>query len=245
MFNRRLNAIHSFHHEKRMMRYRLAVEDMEPNHFVCWVLDLPGSYSSARSKEDAVALAPSRITEYFAWIRRHDPASPATVGSVEVELVEDFKAYKSIEDRDYLINAFFDDDRRSLSSANVETGLQLMDWSRHDLLQAIAQLTSEQLHRPIEGEVRGSVLGILEHVCGAENWYFGQFDLSINWAALPSDVHGKLEAVRDNTRTQLSKLVGKDRITESCGEKWSARKILRRTLWHERAHKEQIVRLAS
>ena len=147
------------------------------------------------------------------------------------------------EDSEYLVNAFFEDDRRPLSSEDVEIGLQLLGWSRQDLLKVLEELTPGQLNKPIHGEVRGSIEGILEHVCGAENWYFSQFGMSVDWSALPDDIDARLAVSRANTRTQLATLLGEDRITENCGERWSARKILRRTLWHERAHTEQIARL--
>jgi len=227
------------------VQYRAALEDIEPDHYVCWVLDLPGCYSSARDQEGAIALAPSRITDYCSWIRRHSPALPAVDGPFEIELVEEFNAYACEEDPEYLVNAFFEDDRRPLTYWEVETGLRLLDWSRQDLLKVLEELTPEQLTKPIEGEVRGSTMGILEHVCGAENWYFYQFDLSVDWSTLPDDIEGRLAAIRANTRTQLVNLIGEDRTAESCGERWSARKILRRTLWHERAHTEQVARLAA
>lgn len=226
------------------MRHRTALEDIEVNHFVCWMLDLPGCYSAGKDREIAMALAPSRITDYYSWIHKHSPASPVVDGPFEIELVEEFKAYASKEDPEYLVNAFFEDDRRPLSSEDVEIGLRLLGWSRQDLLKVLRELTPEQLNKPIEGEVRGSISGILEHVCGAENWYFSQLGMDVNWSTLPDDVAGRLAAVRANTRAQLANLIKESRITESYGERWSARKILRRTLWHERAHTEQIVRLA-
>ena len=54
------------------MRYRLGMEDIEPDHYVAWALDLPGCFSSARSEADAVAHAPERIAGYYAWLAGHD-----------------------------------------------------------------------------------------------------------------------------------------------------------------------------
>jgi hypothetical protein len=228
-----------------VMRYRTAVEDIEPNHYVCWMLDLPGCYSSARSREEAMALAPSRIIAYDRWIHQHSPGSPMMDGLFETSCVEEFEAYASEEDPEYLVNALFQDDRRPLAYWDVEIGLRLLEWSRRDLLDVIKGLTAEDLSRSINGEVRGSMMGILVHVCGAENWYVGQFGLDVDWSTLPDDIEGRLGAIRANTHAQLTNLIGEDRTTEHCGEGWSPRKILRRTLWHERAHTEQIARLAA
>lgn len=226
------------------MRYRIAVEDIEPNHHVCWVLDLPGCYSSARDREGAVVGAPSRIAEYFAWIARHDLMPREESGRLEVDVVEVFESFPCAADPEYLVNAFFEDDRHPLSSRDVETGLRLLQWTRQDLLQEVGPISPEELNRPISGETRGTIAGILDHVARAENWYFGHLDLGSDWSALPEDVLGKLEGVRVNTRDRFVALVGDQRVTLNCDERWSARKILRRTLWHERAHTEQIRRLS-
>ena len=51
--------------------------------------------------------------------------------------------------------------------------------------------------------------------------------------------------MRDNTRKQLWRLVGEEMITENYDELWSARKILRRTIWHDRDHTRQIEKLSA
>ena len=94
------------------MRHRAALEDIEANHFVCWMLDLPGCYSAGRDREEAIALASSRIADYNSWIYKHSPSSPMTDGPCDIELVEEFNAYASKEDPEYLVNAFFEDDLR-------------------------------------------------------------------------------------------------------------------------------------
>ena len=225
------------------MRYRIAVEDMEIGRYVCWALDLLGCFGSAHTKDDAVAIMTSQIADYFDWIRRHDPTSPAVEEPIEVEVIEEFAAFASDQDPEYLVNAFFENDRRSLSVSEVATGLRLLDWSRIDLLEVIEHLTRTQLQRPIKSERRGSIEGILEHVASAENWYLSQLGVAVDWSTLPSGVEGKLKAIRENTKDRLPRFIGYEQITESCNERWSARKILRRTVWHERAHTEQIARL--
>ncbi len=226
------------------MCYRLAVEDVEPDHYVCWVLDLLGCFSSGRDVSAAVAGAPAAITDYYVWIRRQDSSVPVVTGPFEVTVVEEFRAQPSSEDPEYLVNAFFDDDRRPLSYWEVAAGLRLLGWSRQDLLNVVEILLPEELHQPISGEDRGTIAGVLTHVAGAENWYFGQLDRSIKESALPDDTFARLEAVRANSRSQLISMIADGRIVEHRGERWSARKVLRRTLWHERDHVRHIVQLA-
>jgi len=225
------------------MRCRVAVEDIEPGHYVAWVLDLPGCFSSAPTEEKAVTCVPDRVADYFSWLSRHDPSLSVSRGPFEVEVVEVFCAFPSQEDPDYLVNAFFEDDRRPLGYWEVEGALRLLGWSRQDLLAAVQPLSHERLHRPIPGQVHASIAGILEHVAGAENWYLGQLDRALDRSALAGDPLARLGAVRTHARAQLVGLIGEDRIVQNLGESWSARKVLRRMLWHERDHTQHIAQL--
>jgi uncharacterized damage-inducible protein DinB len=225
------------------MHIRLAVEDIEPDHWIAWALDLPACYSSARTMVDAITHAPKKIAEYYSWISKHDNTYPVVDEPFEVQIVETFQSRASREDPEYLVNAFFEDDRRSLGYWEVEIALQLLDWTRQDLLDVLHLISAEQLTKTIPGEACGSIAGILNHVAGAENWYFGQ--LGLGKGDLPVESLEKIEAVRCNTREQLVKLVGDERVLQNCDELWSGRKIVRRTLWHERDHTQHIQQLLS
>jgi len=225
------------------MRYRLAVEDIEPNHWVAWALDLPACFSSAQTQANAVAHAPGRIADYHVWLSSHDSSLPVITDPVEVEVVETFYSFASSECPDYLVNAFFQDDRRPLAYWDVAVALRLLQWTHQDLLEVLRPVTQEQFNKPIAGEVHGSIAGILEHIAGAENWYLGQLHLALDRMQFPQDPLDKLEAARSNTQTQLVKLIGSECITERCNELWSARKVIRRALWHERDHTQHIAQL--
>jgi hypothetical protein len=102
---------------------------------------------------------------------------------------------------------------------------------------------NRRLEQALAGEVRGLVAGVLEHVAVAENWYLSRLELGLDRRSLPEDPWDKLESVRHNTQQQLWKLIGETRIVEHYDERWSARKIIRRALWHERDHTQQIEHL--
>lgn len=226
------------------MRYRLAVEDIEPNHWAAWVLDLPACFSSARTESDAIAKASQCIVAYFSWLTNHDGSLPTISRPFEIEIVETFRSFASDENPEYLVNAFFEDDRRPLTYWDAEVALRLLLWTRRDLLSVLRPATQEYLNRPITGEIGGSIAGILKHIAGAENWYLDQLGLALDQAQLPADPLPMLEAVRANTRAQLVKLVGDERVVRGeGGELWSARKVIRRALWHERDHTQHIKRL--
>ncbi|MGD8455812.1 MAG: type II toxin-antitoxin system HicB family antitoxin [Anaerolineales bacterium] len=70
------------------MHFRLAVEDIETNHWVVYALDVPGCFSSAQYSEEAIAQASVRIAEHLVWLSKHDISFLDADTPIEVEVVE-------------------------------------------------------------------------------------------------------------------------------------------------------------
>ncbi|MBL8152688.1 MAG: DinB family protein [Anaerolineae bacterium] len=200
------------------MTYRIGVEDIEPGQWVAWWFERPGITGGGRSLPEAVTA-----------LSRQVPVIP-------VEPIDVFRAYPSLEDPDYLVNAFFEDDRRPLSAAEIADGLARLHESRERLLGLIHSVGPEVLSRPIEGERFETILGILRHVAVAEWWYCDRLDGVPDWAALPQPPLEALAVSRQNTERFLPTLVDSNQIVTLTGEIWSPRKVLRRTIWHEADH---------
>ncbi|GIV97350.1 MAG: hypothetical protein KatS3mg057_2007 [Herpetosiphonaceae bacterium] len=113
------------------MHYRFAIEEIEPHHWIAWALDMPGCFSSAKSEHEALAGAPGAVSAYFTWVAAHDPSLPLPDGPVDLEIVERFRTFPSSNHPEYLVNAFFADDRRPLGYWEVVAGLRLLEWSRN------------------------------------------------------------------------------------------------------------------
>jgi len=218
------------------MLYQLGVEDIEPDHWVAWVFALPGCFASARTQAEAEASAPRSIAAYFSWLAKYGHSMTGAHDPIETEVVAVFHAFAS--ESDYLVNAFFEADRSPFTTQEVEQALWLLDCSRQNLLEVLHSASSDQLTRPIAGEVQGSIRGILQHIAQAERWYFQ--NIGLEQSTLPENPWRALEQTRAQTRAWLPALVGDHRVLEWKGEHWSARKVLRRTLWHERDHTQQI-----
>jgi predicted RNase H-like HicB family nuclease len=223
------------------MAYRIAVEDMEQNHWVAWALDLPGCFSAARTQEEAVIMAPTSISQYLTWLKNHGYRDLPRQDRIEIEVVEEFKSY--VSDGMYVINAFFEDDKRPLQEEEVEFGIWLLDRTREDLGDVVETISTEKLNKSIPGEVQGSILGIIEHLAWSEWWYLDRIGLAFERSRMPTDPLMMVRAIRKHTLDQLAQLIDIDQITPSRGEYWSPRKVLRRTIWHERDHTNHIAKL--
>jgi predicted RNase H-like HicB family nuclease len=227
------------------MPYHLGVEDVEPNHWVAYVFDLPGCYSSAETEEGAVLLAPARIAEYFDWRTRRGRPSPLADEGIVTQVDEGFRAYPDKDDPDYIVNAFFEDDRRPLKPGEIGDVRWLLAQTRADLLAVVEPITPTQREKRIaEGRFK-RINDILMHVARAELWYFDRLGLAFPRDDMPNDPLKALEQVRANTVANLPRLAGDTRVVERSGERWSARKVVRRMLWHERDHTQHIGKVMS
>jgi predicted RNase H-like HicB family nuclease len=223
------------------MAYRIAVEDMEQNHWVAWALDLPGCFSAARTQEEAVIMAPTSISQYFTWLKNHGYRELPRLDRIEIEVVEQFKSY--VSDGMYVINAFFEDDKRPLQAEEVKFGIWLLDRTREDLEDVINNISMEKLKKSIPGEVQGSIMGIIEHIAWSEWWYLDRIGVAFDRDRMPSDPLMMVRAIRQHTKEILEQLIEVEKITPSRGEYWSPRKVFRRTIWHERDHTNHIAKL--
>ena len=196
---------------------------------------MPGCFSAAASEAEAISRVPATIAAYYGWLARYDTTLPIAGGPVEVRVVETFHALPDPNDPNYLVNAFFEDDRQPLNYWDVAVALRLLDWTRQELQQVLRPATSEQL--------AGSIGKLVKHIANAENWYFSRLEQGLDSSQLSPDPLERLAAVRANAQSQLIHLIGDERITTLNREQWSARKILRRTLWHERDHTRQLRQL--
>jgi uncharacterized damage-inducible protein DinB len=204
------------------MIYAVGVEDIEPDHWVAWAFAHPGLTGKGSTPDEAVASLQTVLKDG------------------DIQVTEQFRAYPSEDDPDYLVNAFFEDDKRSLTSDEVRTALDELETSRQELLRLVSRVPLDVLAQSIASEVFGSVQGILRHIARAEWWYCDRLAAAPAGMAFPEEPFTALAVSRDNTRARLPTLVGDERITTLVGETWSARKVLRRTLWHERDHTRHI-----
>ncbi len=130
------------------MQYRVAVEDIEPAHFVAWVLDLPGCFGRGPTADTAIRDVPLQIQTYYQWVIQYDQQLVIGPMPTTITVVEHFQARPSSTDTEYIVNACFADDHRPLTYWDVVTALQLLRWTRATLLVLINNLTAKQLNQP-------------------------------------------------------------------------------------------------
>jgi hypothetical protein len=227
------------------MLFEIGIENNLEGRSLAWVLGHPGCFAYGENEQAALVATPKAIADYAAWIESRDhSAGWVDSGQIELFQAESWEVYAIGEAFDlvedgYEVNAWFRHDWKPLSVVEIERGIQLLSWSREDLLDSVQGLSQASLETKRFGE-RWSILGILNHVGGAEWWYLDRLGMAFPRDEVPEDPFERLEAVRRRTLDVLPSLAGLQQVVGIEGEFWSPRKMLRRAVWHERDHTQHI-----
>ena len=106
----------------------------------------------------------------------------------------------------------------------------------------MGDIEPEVANKVLPGE-QWSIEGVLEHVAKSEWWYLDRLGLAFPRAGIPEDAKLFLRQVHAHMLVTLPELQKRGGAVTLAGETWSARKVLRRSLWHRRDHTAHIVKL--
>ena len=227
--------------------FRVGLENNSEGRSQVWVLGHPGCFAYGADGSGALQAVPLALREYYDWIAAHTSASWLADTDVGYRLEETWECYTINDEYElapvgYEVNAWFRHDWLPLNSVDIERGLLLLEWGRHELLDAVGGLSLELLGRTYPAE-RWSISGILNHIGGAEWWYLDRLGLIFPRSDVPDDPFRRLEVVRSHLVEILPRLAGSTQVVGLSGEFWSPRKLLRRAVWHEYDHLAHIRKL--
>lgn len=223
--------------------YDVYLEESANGATLALILDLPGCFASGASREQALEHLQQALTDYHAWLRQHDDYTPEVHGPFVFDIKETFQI---TYDGEYEINSFFLPDAEPATEEDIEWALALMGWQREDVLERVSGLSNDALDwKPTHASDALSIREHLDHIAQAEIWYMGRLDEQpprIVVADLPGPTLDRFQRVRQaavmRVKTYPKDLRGK--VFTHHGEQWSLRKALRRAVWHERDHLNQI-----
>ena len=205
---------------------------------IAWVTGHPGCYSEGRDATEAILRVPQTLVAYQQWIGKHTQQSwLEDLGDFDVRLVQVLDT-----SNDGSAN-WFESDAPPLNGLEISRGLQVLAWSRSDLLDLVNSLSPSELEKVFEGEPR-SIHDILVHMLEVELNVLVIPGLEEIGEVNPSgDVMDRLEEARRKLSRALPALAGVEKTWNIDGERWSGRKLLRRAAWLERDHIQQILRI--
>lgn len=232
------------------MHIRIGLENNIEERTLAWTLDFPGCFAYGADEAEALIRLPQALLKYEIWIKGHTSDPWVDFNDLEMQVVERFETFRLGEDylpappgAGYEINAWFIDDWRPLTQEEVMQGIKIFHWQRDELLAGLSTLDPDTLTRDRPGQ-RWNILGIARHIANAELWYLSRLHLN---KLSREDLDDRIEVRLQQTSTEIDQtfpdFVDQVRVEGMDGEIWSYRKILRRTLWHQRDHIEHIKQL--
>ena len=223
--------------------YDVYLEETAEGATLALILDLPGCFANGATRQEALAALQHSTAAYHAWLRKHDDYAPDVRGPFIFTIRETFQI---IREGEYEINSFFAPDAGTATDEDIEWALTLLKWQREDLIGRLGAGSEEELDwKPMDAPDTLSIRQALDHLAQAEVWYMGRLDEKppqILVANIPGPTIDRLQRVRQaaimRIKSYPKELRGK--IFTHQGEQWTLRKSLRRTVWHERDHLNQI-----
>lgn len=227
-----------------MAIYKVSLEIGEDGWYMAHVPELAGCSVKASSRAKALKALPAEIADYLSWLREIGEEAPPQSEPIELEVTETFRIPRKVAEGD--THAAFAHDLKPLTKRDLGKYLKLLQRSRQRLVQSLEQMEAEfgnQLEeffywRP--DEASSSIGEVLGHILRAEAWYLARLAKKIGrW--------DHYVVARQLTLDRLKRLSTKERkqkATHPPGDEiWTARKVIRRALWHERYHIRQIEEL--
>jgi hypothetical protein len=230
------------------MQVRIGLENGFDDRSLAWALDHPGCFAYGADGDTALVAMARAIPEYIAWMARRTRAAWFEPAAIDIRLAEVWEDYQ-VDDRYQRaaqgtpVNAWFQNDWQPLTVEEVRHGQLLLEWSRADLLEAFRQAPPDRLDQDHPGE-RWTIRGILAHVGTTQWWLLDRLDQAgVPRSGLPKDPLERCEAMYARLAQVLPSLAGSEQVTGKAGEFWSPRKLLRRSVWHQRDHADHIRKL--
>ncbi|KPL75065.1 DinB family protein [Leptolinea tardivitalis] len=230
------------------MRIEIGLENGYEGKSIAWALDYPGCFAYGSEGAAAILAFPRAFIGYKERVNALAEKSWIDFDDIDIHLAETFECYPvdekilpSAAGRN--VTAFWQVDWKPLSKTEIDQGLQVMSWSRRDLVELTQNLPSDLMDREFPGE-KWSIRGILDHLASSELWLLDRLNPGVSESkTLPEETFRRLEATRNIFERSIRNLAGSSQVNGKDGSFWSPRKILRRAAWHEVDHINHILRL--
>jgi len=209
------------------------------------IVELPGCFVWDKTKSKALKKLPQAIKEYLIFLKKNGEVNLRVPKKIEFEVVETKKGSCPVISGNKA--ALFSYDLIQPSNDFIKKCLRWMRYNRKELLDRVKKLSDEVLDWRPNKKIR-SIRETLNHIATAEWWYLSRLrDFKELYPVIgyPQDkIFEKLKKNREIALKILKNLSPKDRkrinipkkYARYKDEKWTAKKILRRFLEHEREH---------
>lgn len=205
--------------------------------------DLQGCFAYGRSPDEALSALASRIPAYYDWLRHHDDYTPNVRGPFRVNPRE---AVRVSALDGHAGGAFFAPDATPVSDEDLDWSHALLDWSYQDLVALLSALPPGALDALLPN---GQPLrALIDHIAQTQIWLISRLEPRPAVPLIAQFPGAELDHLRQVWQASLSRLRAtsddeRQRLIEHDGERWSLRKLLRRSILHLREHTTDLERM--
>ncbi|HLA25291.1 MAG TPA: DinB family protein [bacterium] len=224
------------------------------------VLEPPGLGVRFASRAEMNRHLPHEIAQHLTWLAHHEEPVPADAVPV-FRIAEEASMRGDFESGDDV--GFYGPDEVPVTPPEIERHLRIAAYAHGDLLALVAPLDEPALDW-VRDECTRPIRRVLRHVVGAELWYMDRIIDDPDRVPLPdiiAEADRRCDATEDQverlriiwpafqqwarslTADQRGRVTAPTWWTRRPGERWSARKMLRRCIEHSREHTRSIERI--
>ena len=227
-----------------MTLIQIGIERNVEGRTLAWALDYPGVFTYGADDAEALLRMPHQMLKFESWLNLHTDQPWVKLEGLDMHIDETFEVFPvELDGKKYEVNAFFRSDQIPVCDEEICQAQHIFNWQREELLAGMETLPVELLTQKFE-EQRWTIEGILGHLAEVEKWYFSRLGFEFSLPADGRNPLNLLEISAAATNHFLPELIGLNQVFEHHSEKWSARKLVRRLLWHQRDHIDHIRELA-
>jgi predicted RNase H-like HicB family nuclease len=213
-----------------------------------FVPECPGCWVFGRTMEKALEKVKVAVKEWLEWLESHGERVPADANRLNVEVGEILRvSYNPVEAGKP--EPLFWSEVAPIKKKDITRTIRLLKYSRSDMLNLVSDLDIEILDWQPPGKPR-TIRNTLKHIGIVDWWYITRLEVEPP-ARFPGDVFKLLAYTREMVVDFLKnfpreKRSGVFQPEKYAGRKaklcnlWTARKVLRRLVDHERLHTKYI-----
>jgi len=210
-----------------------------------FVPDCPGCWVFGRTKERAIEKARIAIVEWSEWQKKHGESISDISNKVEIEVTEMLRVdYNPAEAGKP--EPLFWSEVLPVQRDDIERTVRLMKYSRSDLLDLLSNISNECLDWKPPGKPR-TIRNCLKHIAYVEPWYINRLNIEVS-EDYPDDFFELLnytryiviECLKNFPERKMRGIFQPKKDRSPVCDLWTARKVLRRLVDHERLHTKYI-----
>ncbi len=224
-----------------MMTYDTYLEVFPDGTVLAQILDLPGCYAQGASEAEVLIRLQMAVPDYYRWLSMQDVDTPTMSGEVQLNVRERFTVtMHGLHE----VRAFFAPDAEPLADDDLGWALALMSYAHIDLFRYVTPLDAATLDwQPTPA--RRSIRQIVDQLAQNEIWLATRLEAQPQ-VPIVTELAGttleRYDKIHERAMRRYSDATPEQRaqIMEHYDERWSLRKMMRRSIQQEREQTEQV-----